>query len=122
MTVGKGKHKHVVGFQLDFNTPLNAAAAQDTANYSVVQQTNHGHKTVSHPVAFRAVYDATNNSVQLLLKGRAKLAQGGKVVVDPNSSAMIADARELRPAIVRGGNPATTIVITVLPGALAPAG
>ena len=87
VTTGKGKHKHVIGFQLNFNAPLNAAAAQDASDYTVVQHTKHGHKTISRPVAFRAVYNASSDSVQLLLKGRPKFAQGGKIVVNPTSPA-----------------------------------
>jgi hypothetical protein len=117
VTTGKGKHKEVIGFQLNFNAPLNAAAAQDPSNYTVVQQTKHGHKTVSRPVAFRAVYDASSDSVQLLLKGRAKFAKGGQIVVNPTSPGAMADTSGGSLTSEDGNTPMATTTFTVLPGA-----
>ena len=103
ITAGRGKHKHVIGFQLDFSAPLDAQVAEDPAHYAVVRQVKHGNKRVSHRVAIKAVYDPATHSVQLLFKGRPKLTMGGRIVVSPQSSGGIAVSA------------ATTIVI--LPGA-----
>ncbi len=117
VTAGKGKHQHLVGFQLDFNKPLDAASAQDPANYTVVQQKKQGHKLVSHPVAFRAVYDATDHSVQLVLKGRPKFARGGRIVVDPTSAAAIGAAADAQVASAAPTGTKSAIAIAILPRA-----
>jgi hypothetical protein len=90
LTAGKGRHQHVVGFQLDFNQALDASAAQDPANYNVDRRVNHGHPLVSRQVAFRAVYTPGTRSVQLLLTHRPRFAHGGRIVVDPNSTTSLA--------------------------------
>jgi hypothetical protein len=118
ITAGRGKHKHVVGFQIDFNGPLNAQAAQNPANYSVVRQVMHGRKLVSHHVAFRALYNSATDSVQLTLNGPPKFSLGGRIVVNATSPGTLASASQARPAHAAGGTPAATITITVLPGAL----
>ena len=114
VTHGKGHHAHVVGFQLDFSEALNATAAQDPANYTVVRQTKHGRKLIARPLAFRAVYNAEGDSVQLMLSGRAKFARGGQIVVNPNSSGAIADVFASRLAAANGGEPVPTTRIVIL--------
>jgi hypothetical protein len=83
----------------------------------VVQRTKHGHKTVARPVAFRAVYNASSDSVQLLLKGRPKFAQGGQIVVNPTSTGAIADASGGPLTSEESNTPIATTTFTVLPGA-----
>ena len=118
VTAGKGKHKHVVGFQLQFNTPLDAGSATDPANYSVVQQTKHGRSMASHPVAFRAFYNPTTDSVQILLRGRPRFAHGGTIIVNPKAPTAIAQAAHARLSSQDGATPvSTTTIIIVLPGA-----
>ena len=114
---GKGRRAHVVGFQLDFSEPLNVTAAQDSANYTVVEQAKHGRKLVSHPLAFHAVYDASSRSVRLILAGRPKFARGGRIVVAPNSSGTIAAVASARITGADGGNPMATVSLVILPGA-----
>jgi hypothetical protein len=80
-----------VGFQLDFNLPLNAAAAQDPASYAVLETSKHGRKSTSRPVRFQAVYNASNHSVQLRLIGRPRFAQGGRITVSAAASSGIPD-------------------------------
>jgi hypothetical protein len=64
---GKGRKHKLVGFQLNFSTPLDAGTAQATGNYQVVQP---GKGKRSHPKAVRVVgatYNAGNDSVTLKL-------------------------------------------------------
>ena len=56
---GKGRRKHVVGYELDFSTAMDPTRAASLANYTLTQFQRHGRKLVSSPVAFRAAYDAT---------------------------------------------------------------
>jgi hypothetical protein len=90
---------------------LSAAAALDPANYMVVKQMKHGHKMVTHRLAFRAVYDAVTDSVQLVLKGRPKLSRGDRIVVSPTSRS----TSSASPSSIDSAGMTSGITITILP-------
>src|SRR5262249_17916350 len=72
LIVGKGRHRHVAGYRLAFNEPLDAAAAQDPANYAVLVREVRDRAQVARPVTFRADYDPATDSVELLLRSRPR--------------------------------------------------
>src|SRR5262249_48905659 len=92
--------RRVVGFQLDFNMPLDATAAQNQANYGVVEMVKHGRKTLSRPVRFQAVYDASSHAVKLLLTGRPRFAQGGQITVSAPLPTGVNDAAGYRVTLI----------------------
>jgi hypothetical protein len=81
LTTGKAARRRVVGFQLDYNTTIAAAAVQEQARYAVLKTVQHGHTTISRPVRFKVVSDAASHSVKLLLPGRPHFARGGQITV-----------------------------------------
>ena len=81
LTVGKGKHKHIVGFQLSFSEPLDASSADNPANYTIIQTMKHSRATVARAVRFRALYNRTTQSVKLMVPGKPRFAGGGSLVV-----------------------------------------
>jgi hypothetical protein len=78
---GKGRHKRLIGYELDFSTAMDPTRAASVVNYSLVQFQRRGRQLVSRPVTFLAAYDATAHRVTLTLSGRPKFANGGKLVV-----------------------------------------
>jgi hypothetical protein len=83
---GKKVGKPVVGgFELVYSTAMNPATAGLAANYQVSSTTTKRVKkkrrTVLVPVAFRAAYDASRNSITLTLVGKQTFAQGGQITV-----------------------------------------
>jgi predicted outer membrane repeat protein len=89
LTAGKGRKKHVVGFELFFSAPLDPASAQNAANYIVIQNVRHGRKTITQPVGLQATYDNSANTVSLLLFVNAQFAKGGRLVVNASSTSGI---------------------------------
>jgi hypothetical protein len=78
---GRGRHKRLNGFELDFSTEMDPARADDAAEYSLVQLRRHGRRLSSRPVGLRASYDEIAHRVTLTLIGRPKFAAGGKLMV-----------------------------------------
>ncbi len=78
---GKGRHRRVVGYELDFSAALDPARATSLADYELTQTLRHGRKVIARPVAFGAAYDASARSVTLTLAGRPKFTKGGRLVV-----------------------------------------
>jgi hypothetical protein len=87
VTVLKGHGKHVkktirfAGFVLKLNESVNAATAQDRANYRVLQAVKKGRKTIEQPVGFQVSYDPSTTSVDITLSGKPAFAAGGEIVV-----------------------------------------
>ena len=78
---GKGRHKRVVGYELDFSTAMDPTRAASIVNYTLSQFQRRGGQLVSSPVAFMAAYDATAHDVTLTLVGKPRFVKGGKLVV-----------------------------------------
>jgi streptogramin lyase len=78
---GKGRHKRVVGYELDFSTAMDPTRAASVVNYTLSQFQRRGGQLVSSPVTFMAAYDATAHDVTLTLVGKPKFVKGGKLVV-----------------------------------------
>jgi virginiamycin B lyase len=78
---GRGKHRHVVGFQLVFNNAVDASIAQNSTNYTLTQNVKHGRQKAVQAIRLRAVYDASTDAVDLLLVGRPKFTTGGQLAV-----------------------------------------
>jgi hypothetical protein len=81
LVAGRGRRKHVVGYELDFSTAMDPTRAASVADYTLTQFQRRGRQQITQPVAFQAAYDATAHSVTLTLAGKPKFAQGGKLVV-----------------------------------------
>jgi hypothetical protein len=109
LTGGRGKKKHLVGFELDFGSALDPSRASIAANYAVTQTIGHGRKRVTQPVPFTAQYDPRSHAVSLLLSSPASFAHGGRIVVNAAPPSGITDA---------SGVPLTgTTVFVILPNA-----
>ncbi|MHB1562250.1 MAG: Vgb family protein, partial [Isosphaeraceae bacterium] len=92
MYVGKGRRRHLVGFQLNFSKPLAAAPAQFLANYTVTQTMKR--RGAAHGKAIRlasAVYDGATESVLLTIAGKAAFLGGGTIVVNAGSPGGLTD-------------------------------
>src|SRR5262249_20114812 len=97
--------------------PLDASRAQDVANYIVVQAVRHRRRMMTRPVGFKAVYNASKNSVQLLFTGRPRFAQGGQIILNESWPGGLTDASGASLAV---GNPSAVqgnMVITIGPKA-----
>jgi hypothetical protein len=69
--------------------PTRAASA---TNYTLTQTQRRGRSLVSQPLALRAAYDAAAHRVILTLAGKARFAQGGRLVVVARPPGGLADA------------------------------
>jgi hypothetical protein len=81
LTAGKGKHKHVVGFELIFSEPLDPSRASNKLNYPMTQTIKRGRKLVNQAVNFSVQYTGGSNLVDLLIAGGAAFTKGGRIVV-----------------------------------------
>ncbi len=92
LLAGKGRRKHVVGYELDFSTAMDPTRAAGAAEYTLTQLQRRGGQLVGSPVALQAAYDAAAHSVTLTLAGKPKFARGGKLVVVGASPGGLTDA------------------------------
>ena len=98
---GKGRNKHLVGFQLVFSSRLDPSSA---ANYTITQTMKHGRERVARAIRLRVEYDASSDSVNLMLAGRPRFTSGGQLVVKlPQPSGT-------------GGSSVSDEVFSILPG------
>ncbi len=89
---GHGKHKHVVGFVLDFSKGLAITPADNVDNYTVTQTARFKGKTITKSVSLMSsVYDATTDAVTLMIVGPAAFPSGGQIVVNASSPGGITD-------------------------------
>jgi hypothetical protein len=89
---GKGRHKHVVGFELDFSKSLNPTQAQNVANYAVTQTVKIHGKPGGKPVALAsAVYNDATHAATLTISGKAPFVTGGQIVVNGTAPLGITD-------------------------------
>jgi streptogramin lyase len=89
---GKGRHKHIVGFELTFSKALADTPAQDVANYTVTQTVRlHGKPSARAVALMSAAYDATTDAVTLTIAGKAAFLTGGMIVVNASSPNGITD-------------------------------
>jgi streptogramin lyase len=89
---GKGRRKHVVGFELDFSKALNPTQAQNVANYAVTQTAKIHGKPGGKAVALAsAVYNAATHAVTLTISGNAPFLTGGQIVVNGTSPLGVID-------------------------------
>ncbi|MHB1561985.1 MAG: Vgb family protein [Isosphaeraceae bacterium] len=110
--IGKGRHRHFVGFQLALGASLNPAAAQDPANYLVLQQTRFHHRAVFRPVGFRIIHSQASGTVQLVLRGHPRFAWGGEIVFNPDGAVAVAQTLRAASPLAPG-----TVTLTILPHA-----
>lgn len=110
--IGRGRHRHFVGFQLALGGSLNPAAAQNPAKYLVLQQTRSHHRAVLHPVGFRIISGQTGGTVQLVLRGHPKFARGGEIVFNPDGAVAVAQILHAASLPAPG-----TVTLTILPHA-----
>jgi hypothetical protein len=88
---GKGRHKRVVGFELDFSKVLDPARAMQVANYTMTQTLRHGRTPVTRAVGFKLTYNAAADAVAVTLTGKSTFTGGGKLVVNAQSPDGITD-------------------------------
>jgi virginiamycin B lyase len=116
---GKGRRRHVVGFELDFSKSLDATRAENVANYTLTQSLRRRRALVAQPLSLQAAYNAMSRSVTLMLTGRARFAAGGRLVVSAQSPAGVTDAGGV---YLDGGNqgvPGDDGTFVIAPGATA---
>ncbi|WP_442404980.1 choice-of-anchor Q domain-containing protein [Mycobacterium sp.] len=83
---GKPVGKPVLsGFEFDFNTAMNQTSAANFANYKIgTYVTKHVRRKrvqVLQPVGFTVSFNASNNSVKLLLSGKQAFTKGGQITL-----------------------------------------
>ena len=89
---GKGRHRRVVGYELDFSSAMDPTRAASAAEYALTQGVRHGRQLVARAVAVQAAYDARAHVVTLTLAGRPQFARGGKLVVSGTPPGGLTDA------------------------------
>ncbi len=67
LTAGKGKDKHVVGFEIHLSKPLDP--------------NRHARETVSQPVSLLVVYSSPAGDGKMTVNGKATIVRGGPIVV-----------------------------------------
>jgi hypothetical protein len=113
---GKGRRRHVVGFELDFSKALDPTRAANMANYTLTQSLPQHRTLVAQPLALQAAYNPTARSVTLMLTGKARFAAGGRLVVSAQSPAGVTDTGGV---YLDGGNqgmPGDNGVFLIAPG------
>lgn len=75
------KTSKFAGFELFFNESLDAASAQNSGNYQVLQITKKGKKSISKPVGFSVTYNAADDAVSLTLAGKPTFTSGGQLIL-----------------------------------------
>jgi hypothetical protein len=78
---GKGKHKHLVGFQLTFKSTVAASVARSADDYTVTQTINRRGATIAQAIPVRVRYNAASHTAKLLLAGTPRFTNGGQLVV-----------------------------------------
>ena len=105
---GKGRHRHVVGYELDFSAALDPARATSLANYTLTQSRRRGRQLVAQPVTVRAAYDATAHRVTLTLVRQAAVRRGGGWWSSPGRRGGSPTPRACRSTVATRAPPATT--------------
>jgi virginiamycin B lyase len=84
----KGKpvgRKTLAGFEFDFNKAMNPATAGNTGSYQLgtffTKRVKKKVVKLFQTVGFSVSYNASNNSVRLLLSGRQKFSKGGQITL-----------------------------------------
>jgi hypothetical protein len=80
---GKGRRARSVpefaGFEIVFNEALSVSGAQSPSNYLVEQAMRRGRKTIDEPVAVTVQYNPADSTVDLLVVGKPRFADGGQL-------------------------------------------
>jgi hypothetical protein len=75
----------LAGFEFDFNKPMNPATAGNSGSYQldffVSKRVKRKVVRLLQPMGFSAAYNASNNSVRLLLSGRQTFSKGGQITL-----------------------------------------
>ncbi len=114
LTSGSGKHKKSIGFELFFSAALDPSRAQNAANYTITQTVKHGRKTSAKAVAFHALYNASTQSVSLIVAGEVPFTLGGQIVVNAAPPAGITDTSGTALDGDNAGIPGDNAVLAVL--------
>jgi virginiamycin B lyase len=114
---GKGVNRYVSGIVLIFSSPLDAATAQNAANYAVSQMTRNGRAKAAKLIRLRAVYKHSSNTVRLTFTGRPRFTAGGQLVVVSSGPTGIASASGVHLKGNTGTNPGADGLYTILPKA-----
>jgi streptogramin lyase len=117
VTAGKGKRAHAAAIVLHFNTALLASRARALRNYTVVRYTRRGSSLIAHPVAVRAAYNSTAQTVKLTLVGNPRFALGGELVVSTSPKSGIEDIEGTPLAATSTGSGSGNAVFLIAPGA-----
>jgi len=115
LTKGKGKHKSIVGFKLVFNSPLDAATAQNTTNYTLTQSMKRGREKVARAIRVRVGYDPSTDTVNLLFSGKPRFTQGGQLVVNAAGPDGIQSATGVSLDGNGTGTPGTDAILEIKP-------
>ncbi len=99
----------LIGFQLTFNEPLDAATAAVPGNYTVLAYQIHGRRLVAQSIAIRPQYNPSADVVRLVLLGKNSFAHGGRLVLRAAGPGRITNLSGVPLAGIR--------TFTILPGA-----
>ncbi|MFI5457240.1 MAG: hypothetical protein ACHRXM_17480 [Isosphaerales bacterium] len=114
---GKGKHKHLVGFQLAFSAPLDPASAGNSNNYTVTQTMRHGREKIAQAIRLRVNYNASAKTVSLMISGKPRFASGGQLVVNASAPNGITGTAGVYLDGNNQGRPGDNGTFSILPGA-----
>lgn len=86
----RGRRKKLIGFEVDFGSPLDSSTALNAANYSITETLRRGRRTRARRVRVQPRYGANTDDVQLIMIGRHPFALGGRLVVSSSPVAGVA--------------------------------
>jgi virginiamycin B lyase len=78
---GTGVHRHVLGFELDFSSPLDPRTASKSKNYVLTQLVKKGDRVIAQSLPIKVRYNSKTDRVDVLLKQAAAFSDGGKLRV-----------------------------------------
>ena len=115
---GKGVQRYVAGVVLTFSSALDAATADISSNYSVVQATKAGGRAKAiKPVRLHVAYKAAAHVVKLTFSGKPRFTAGGQLVLIASGATGIASSSGVPLDGNTGNQPGADAVYTILPRA-----
>lgn len=104
---GRRRQKKLIGFEVDFGSPLDASTALSAANYTITETVGRGRRIRARRVRLQPRFGANTNDVRLIIAGRHSFAHGGRLVV--NSSPVAGVSGTARNFLAGGGDTFTIL-------------
>jgi hypothetical protein len=77
----RGRRKKLIGFEVDFGSPLDGSTALNAANYTITETLGRAGRIRARRVRLRPRFGANTDDVRLIIAGNHPFAHGGRLVV-----------------------------------------